>query len=225
MTQLRFAILLAIVGAMIAAGADPHRPACNTPACRKIKAFVKTQYCGILPIGIGPDVGCDVRRQISNSDVSEVASYSCERIGHCDQTGRAPTSVREALMTEMRLLGLPPAGERRVQFAVLKSKSKRWLLAEAFYMRSTEKAITECQVIAMFDPDGHAIVLRISKLQKTDIEKPMIVQWHPLDLRDVDGDGQLDAVLQGSLDEDNWFEVHGLAAGVPRLIFSGLGVK
>ena len=59
--------------------------------------------------------------------------------------------------------------------------------------------------------------------QKTDVERPAVTQWSPIDLADVDGDGQVDVVLRGDAYEDHWLEVVSVGQGSSRTVFSGLG--
>jgi len=42
-------------------------------------------------------------------------------------------------------------------------------------------------------------------------------------IADVDGDGQLEIILEGDAYEDHWLEVDKMQAGSFRKIFSGLG--
>jgi hypothetical protein len=48
---------------------DPHRSACTSAYCKKVKSFLKEHYRGESP-GNGPDDGCDLRDQRSREQAS-----------------------------------------------------------------------------------------------------------------------------------------------------------
>lgn len=65
--------------------------------------------------------------------------------------------------------------------------------------------------------NSQVTVLRKVAFQKTDAEKNTVTTWSPLDLADVNGDGQIEVILEGDI------EVIGTKDGSIRTIFSGLG--
>ncbi len=99
----------------------------------------------------------------------------------------------------------------------------RYSLAEAYYFRSLGGNIELCQVIVIIDSNSHSLVLRKLPFQKTDADVPAVTLWSPVDIVDVDGNGQFDVVLEGDAYEDHWLEVIAVHNGVPITIFSGLG--
>jgi hypothetical protein len=61
------------------------------------------------------------------------------------------------------------------------------------------------------------------QFQKTNADKPTVTTWFPMGIADVDGDGQLEIILEGDAYEDHWLEVDKMQGGSFRKIFSGLG--
>lgn len=59
--------------------------------------------------------------------------------------------------------------------------------------------------------------------QKTDADVPQVTTWFPVDIADVDGDGQAEIVLEGDAYEDHWLEVFDIQDDSFKTIFSGLG--
>lgn len=204
---------------------DPRRPACTSADCRKIRSFLKARYCGRSPWGNGPDDGCELKLPKSQPGAAVIAHVECEWVDSknvCRQLGRAPDGLRTVLVGELHRLGLPPTEDKRVYFTIWRSTSE-WSLAEASYSRAAEPNLAICQVIVMFDPHLQAFVLHEVPLQKTGYDVSHVVTWGILGLTEVDGDGQPEAILDGSEYEDHWIEVHGIRDGLPRMIFSGLG--
>jgi hypothetical protein len=80
-----------------------------------------------------------------------------------------------------------------------------------------------CEVIAIIDRSSHLHVLRKVPFQKTAAVKPEVTTWSPIDLADVDGDGNVDVILEGDAYEDHWLEVETVQDGSSHTIFSGLG--
>ena len=78
-------------------------------------------------------------------------------------------------------------------------------------------------MIVIVDQNSHVSVLRKVRFQKTDADKNTVTTWSPIDLADVDGDGQIDVILQGDAYEDHWIEVDSVKDGSSHTIFSGLG--
>lgn len=211
------------------ADADPHRPPCNSAGCRKIRSFLRAHYCGKSPFGNGPDDGCDIKDlKQPKIGIDVIAHFDCrwsetEQKRVCKQYGQPPSEIRATLIRELRRLGLPTAEDRRTNFTLWKSRFSGWSVAEGYNNRLVGSNITLCLVLVMIDPDSQVIVLRELHCQKTDVDVPQITTWSPLDLIDVDGDGQPDVVLRGEGYENYWLEVHSVQNGSPRMIFSGLG--
>jgi len=209
---------------------DPHRPACNDAPCKKIKAFVKTHYCGESPYGNGPDDGClIVHPTLSKSGMVSISHFSCEWSASdkrvCKQEGQVSSETRGAAMREMRQLGLPATAEKETYFNVWKSNTTGWILAEAYYQGPIDKDdnFTLCQVILLVDPNSGTIGLRKLPFRKADVDVPRVTTWEVLGLADADSDGHPDIILQGNAYEDYWVEVVALDHGSPRTVFSGLG--
>src|SRR5579859_5184135 len=103
---------------------DPHRPACTSTACNRIKSFAKAHYCG-APQGNGPDDSCEIRRPKSPGPGIKVdAEFECkwvEGIRKCQQHGQPSSEVRNILMGELRRLGLPPKAKGQIYFNVWES--------------------------------------------------------------------------------------------------------
>lgn len=83
--------------------------------------------------------------------------------------------------------------------------------------------MTLTQVIAIVGKNSHVSVLRKAPFQKTDADKNTVTTWSLLDLADVNGDGQIELILEGDAYEDHWIEVVGTKDASFRTIFSGLG--
>jgi hypothetical protein len=98
-----------------------------------------------------------------------------------------------------------------------------WSLVEAYYDHIEGSDVTVCQVIAVFGQNSQMSVLRKVPFQKTDADKNTVTTWSPLDLADVNSDGQIEVILEGDAYEDHWIEVVGMKDGSFRTIFSGLG--
>ena|SRR5580704_4104166 len=227
-------LLVALVALLIAVGQangqddkDPHRPACTSSACRKIKSFVKTHYCGESPFGNGPDDGCEIRiPKKLGSGIEAEASFDCkwiEGVRKCEQHVQPAAEVRGVLVGELRRLGLPTKAPGPIYFNVWKSIAADLYLAEAFYEHVAGDERSLCQVIATIDRSSHVQIMRKVPFQKTDVDKPAVTTWSLIDLADVDGNGHIDVVLEGDAYEDHWLEVDNVQGGVPRTIFSGLG--
>lgn len=204
---------------------DPHRPPCNSAQCRKAKSFVKTHYCG-APEGNGPDDSCDIRRPKTPSSVKVTASYGCkwvDGVRHCKQQGDPPSELRSILVSELRRLGLPAKAKGQIYFTVWQPIGLDWSLVEAYYDHIEQSDVTLCQVIAIVGRDFQVSVLRKVPFQKTDADKNTATTWSPLDLADVNRDGQTEVILEGDAYENHWIEVVGTKDGLFRTIFSGLG--
>src|ERR1039458_380654 len=205
---------------------DPHRPACTSARCRKIKSFVKAHYCG-APEGNGPADGCEIRRPKKlGTDVKVKAEYECKWLESgrkCHQHEPPSSEVRSILVAELRHLGLPAKSSGPIYFSVWESTSSGWSLAEAYYDHAAGDDLTLCQVIAIIDRSSHSHILRKVSFQKTDVDKPTVTTWSPVDIADVDADGHVEVILEGDAYEDHWLEVESVRAGSSHSIFSGLG--
>jgi hypothetical protein len=207
---------------------DPHRPACTSPGCRTIRSFLKARYCGESPSGNGPDDGCEIRPPKKlGTGFKVTAGFDCKWVDgarNCEQHGQPSSEVRNTLIGELRKLGLPAKANGQIYFTFWESTTSGWSLAAADYYHSAGDDLTLCQVILIIDQNSHVHVLRKVRFQKTDADKPMVTTWSPIDLVDVNGDGQIDVVLEGDAYEDHWLEVEGVQDdGSSHTIFSGLG--
>lgn len=93
----------------------------------------------------------------------------------------------------------------------------------ADYSHVTGDALYISEVVVLISPDSHVTVLRKLPFRKTDADVPDATEWSPVDIVDVDGDGQLDVVLEADAYEDHWLEVVTLRNGSAVTLFSGLG--
>lgn len=210
-------------------GKDPHRPACTSSPCQKIESFLRAKFCGASPFGNGPQNSCDTRyaKQLLTG-VNIIAAFDCkwsETDGRpkCRQRSEPPPSIRNLLVQELRRLGLPARAEKDIYFTVWQPSSAKWFLAAADYGQATGSALTLCQVIVVVDPDGHVQALRNVQFQKTKADAPTVTTWFPMGIADVDGDGQLEIILEGDTYENHWLEVDKMQNGSFRAVFSGLG--
>jgi hypothetical protein len=223
--------LFSLAGAQTRAQAerDPHRTACANAQCRKAKSFLKAHYCGESPFGNGPDDGCLIKRPTKTRTSIEVsADFNCawnqsKQAAQCVQRGQATSDIRSILIGELRHLGLPTKANGQIYFTIWKSSSSDWSVAEAYYSRTVGTDLDVCQVIVIIDQNSHVVVLRKLPFQTTDVDVPRVTQWSLLDLVDVDGDGQVEIILEGDAYEDHWLEVIGMRDGSPKTLFSGLG--
>lgn len=224
-------ILMVVASTMAKAQSekDPHRPGCANAHCRKVEEFVKKHYCGASPFGNGPDDGCEIKAvDKPRAGVAVIADYKCEwsdskQATQCEQHGQTPQVVRNILITELHRLGLPDNASGQIYFEVWKSAHAGWSVATAYYSRSVGAELELCEVIAVVDESAHAIVLRKLPFQKTDQDVYTVTQWAPVDIADVDSDGQEDIVLEGDEYENHWLEVVSIRDGSSTTIFSGLG--
>ncbi|MGD1216099.1 MAG: hypothetical protein ABR861_14055 [Terriglobales bacterium] len=206
---------------------DPHRPACTSAHCRKIKSFLKAHYCGESPYGNGPDDGCEIRPPKKlGTGIKVTAGFDCkwiEGVSKCQQHGQPSSEVRGILIAELRRLGLPAKASGQVYFTVWESTASGWSLAAADYDHSAGADSTLCQVIVIIDESSQVHVLRKVPFQKTDADVPAVTTWSPIDLADVNGDGHIEVILEGDAYEDHWLEVDNVQDGSTHTIFSGLG--
>lgn len=205
---------------------DPHRPTCTSPSCRTVRSFVKAHYCG-APEGNGPNDSCDIRRPKSHGPGIKVdAAFECkwiDGIRKCKQHGQPSSEVHNILMGELRRLGLPAKAKGQIYFNVSESPTSGLTLASADYDRSAGNDLWLSQVIVTIDQSLQVAVLRKVRFQKTDVDKPTVTTWSPIDLADVDGSGHIAVVLEGDACEDHWLEVVSVQNGSSRTLFSGLG--
>ena len=123
----------------------------------------------------------------------------------------------------MRRLGLPQKAEKDIYFTVWQPPSAKWSLAAADYGETSGNQLALCQVIVVVDPGGRVQMLRKVQFQKTNADKPTVTTWFPMGIADVDGDGELEIILEGDAYEDHWLEVNKMQGGIFRKVFSGLG--
>ena len=208
---------------------DPHRPGCTSTACQKIESFLRSNFCGAAPFGNGPKNGCDTRyAKPLLTGVNVMAAFNCETNvtdgrPKCRQRSEPAPAVRSILVREIRRLGLPASAKKDIYFTVWQPSSAKWSLAAADYGQAKGGELALSQVILVVDPGGHVQVLRKVQFQKTNADKPTVTTWFPLGIADVDGDGQLEIILEGDAYENHWLEVEKMQGGSFRKIFSGLG--
>lgn len=208
---------------------DPRRPACTSAPCQKIESFLKTNFCGASPFGSGPPNGCDTRyAKPLLTGVNVLAAFDCEwnvtdGRPKCRQRSEPSPAIRSILLREMRRLGLPAKAEKDTYFTVWQPSSAKWFLAAADYGHANSSDLALCQVILVVSPGGRVQALRKVRFQKTNADKSTVTTWFPIGIADVDGDGQLEIVLEGDAYEDHWLEVDQMQGGSFRKIFSGLG--
>ena len=232
----KYILITALVSALVAgtqlraaAKSDPHRPACVDAQCRKIMSFLKAHYCSESPYGDGPEAGCQIKTPKGpRPGVDIVADFECEwsdtkGATDCKQHGEPSSHIRSVLTRELWRLGLPAKANGQTYFTTWRSTASGWSLAAAYYSRTAHSTVELCQVIVVIDQSSHVLVLRKLPFQKTDVERPAVTQWYPIDLADADGDGHADVILQGDAYEDHWLEVVSVGHGVSRTVFSGLG--
>lgn len=208
---------------------DPHRPACTSAACQKIESFLRAHFCGATPFGNGPQDGCDTRysKQLLVG-INVLAAFDCETNQtdgrpKCRQRSEPSPAIRSILVREIRRLGLPSRAEKDIYFTVWQPSSTKWFLAAADYGQAKGSDLMLCQVILVVDPGGHVQTLRKVQFQKTKADAPSVTTWFPLGIADVDGDGQLEIILEGDAYKNHWLEVDKMRDGSFRKIFSGLG--
>jgi hypothetical protein len=223
-----FLSIISIASEIGSAEKDPHRHVCETASCQAIKRFLESHYCGESPFGNGPADGCDIRvarKQKINAKL--VADFNCtwsdeKKTQVCKLVGQIPVALMKPLDSELRRLGLPISISNDVKYRLL--SSTRFSVVEAYYESAKGPNLWLCQVIAVFsDPSKIAIAHEV-KYQKTDLDVPLVTTWTPVDIADVNGDGEPEVVLQGDAYEDHWFEVLTVKPDLSTtLLYSGLG--
>ena len=208
---------------------DPHRPVCVDAQCSKVKSFLKAHYCGESPFGDGPDDGCEIKRPAKpRTGVAVIADYHCawnerKKATQCEQHGQPSQVVRDILVRELQRIGLPAKANGQTYFTVWKSAYSGWSITVADYYRTIGSDLEICEVVAVIDESSHATVLRQMPFKRTDVDVPAVTWWTPVDLADVEGDGQEDVILGGNEYENHWLEVIRLRDGTAKTVFSGLG--
>jgi len=162
---------------------DPHRPACTSAPCQKIESFLKGHFCGASPFGNGPQNGCDTRsaKQLVTG-VNVIAAFDCEWSEtdgrpKCRQRSEPSPAIRNILVREMRLLGLPARAEKEIYFTVWQPSSAKWFLAAADFGQANDSDLKLCQVIVVVDRGGQVHVLRKVQFQKTNADVPTVTTW------------------------------------------------
>jgi hypothetical protein len=208
---------------------DSHRPACTSASCQKIESFLKAHFCGASPFGNGPQNGCDTRaaKQLVTG-VKVIAAFDCEWNAtdgrpKCRQRIEPPPAIRSLLLREMRRLGLPARAEKDIYFTVWQPSTAKWFLAAADYGQASGSDLALCQIIVVVNPGGHVQALRKVQFQKTKADAPIVTTWFPMGIADMDGDGQLEIIMEGDAHENHWLEVDQMQGGSFRKVFSGLG--
>jgi len=208
---------------------DPHRPPCTSARCRKIRAFIKSHYCGERLFGNGPEESCDLRglKKPAETGTEVTAEYFCSwdesaKASKCKQRGQPTSQERDIVLQQMRLVGLPKGGEHEVHFKVLRSSGLSVMQGVYDHLNGLE--LTFCEVVVVADANGGVHMLRKVKLRKAEnVDVVDFTTWSPVDIADADGDGRLEVVLEGDAYEDHWIEVVSLQNGAFRTVFSGLG--
>jgi hypothetical protein len=187
---------------------------------------LKEHYCGESPFGNGPDDGCNYKKPV-RSGAELTASFSCEwdeaaQKSRCNQFGQPSPENRALLLSELYRKGLPAGTEDDVAYTVIESPSG-WTLMSAVYQHIEGADLAVCEAVVALYKDGPAHVLRTIKLQHANADAPEVTIWSPLDIADVDGDGQPEILLRGDAYEDHWLEVIRIQGDSAETIFSGLG--
>ena len=142
---------------------DPHRPACTDARCRKVRSFLKANYCGASPFGNGPDDGCEIKDQGKpRPGVGVLADYRCEwdqseQAIQCEQHGEPTPALRKLLVGELHGIGLPANANGQTFFKVWKSGHSGWSIAEGYYSRSAGSDVELCEVIIVIDDSSRRI--------------------------------------------------------------------
>jgi hypothetical protein len=216
----RVGLILLLAAGAVAADDDPRRPACTTAVCLRIHDFVKAHYCVDAN---GPGDSCRPGSDKAGK-VKIEAGYDCTWVVNdrrCRQHGQPRVSQRDAAMANLRRLGLPVGAPGSVYFTSWKGSG--WSLVEAYFSRVDGEELSACGVIFVQRAGSAPIVLREMPYVRTDVDSKDLTTWTPIDIVDVDGDGQPEFVLEGDAYEDHWLEVIQIANGKPRTVFSGLG--
>jgi hypothetical protein len=145
---------------------DPHRPACTSAYCRKVKSYLKAHYCGESPYGNGPDDDCMIKTlNKSRTGISVIADYECKwsesgQTLRCEQHRQPSSLVRNMLIGELQHLGLPAKASGQTCFTVWKSTHSNRSIAVAYYSRSVGSDLELCEVVVVIDESSHVIALR-----------------------------------------------------------------
>jgi hypothetical protein len=204
------------------------RPAPALPAKRSSR-FCGPTFAALRRPGMVPRTAVTpVYSKQLLTGVNVIAAFDCETNPtdgrpKCRQRSQPSPAIRSILLREMRQLGLPATAEKDVYFTVWQPSSAKWFLAAADYDETNGNQLALCQVIVVVDAGGRVQALRKVRFQKTDADVPTVTTWFPMGIADVDGDGQLEIILEGDAYEDHWLEVDKLQNGSFRKIFSGLG--
>lgn len=209
---------------------ENHRFPCTGARCQKIISYLKAHYCGESPFGEGPDESCALRvvGRRPGPNVNALADYQCtwsekNEEYECHQQGQPSSTVRAILLNELHRIGLPANAKGETTFSVWKSATSDLLVASANYRRVAGLGIELCQVIVAIEGNSNPAVVRQLPFQRTDMDVPTVTRWSLVDLADVDGDGEIEIILEGDAYEDHWLEVVSVHKGLPQTIFAGLG--
>jgi hypothetical protein len=223
------ALLTVMCAQIFAQTKDPHRPPCTDSRCRRIKTFLKSNYCGESPFGNGPDDGCEIKNpKKPRTGVEVIANFTCKwnestEANVCQQHLQPPVNVCDILISELRQIGLPAKVKGQIYFTVWKSAHSGWSVAEANYSHAVGSSVELCQVIVIIADNSRPILLRKLPFQKTDADIPTVSQYSLLDVAEVEGNNQEQIVLEGDAYENQWLEVISFQDGTAKTLYSGLG--
>lgn len=153
-----------------------------------------------------------------------VAAFDCvwDATVKCTQTLAASPPLVGLARDELIKAGLP-VGEPRVFVEALRVRAD-WTVVHAYYHRVSGERMSIASVVLVLRDDGARVVLRMQRFTHTALDGPSAVRLHfVMDVRDVDGDGEAELVLNGEGYEAHWLEVFTLRGEKWRLLFSGLG--
>jgi len=159
----------------------------------------KTHYCG-APEGNGPDGSCEIRQPKKRLNVKVTANYDCkwvDGVRNCRQLEEPSLELRGILVGELRRLGLPAKAKGRIYFTVWQPTGLDWSLVEAYYDHVEGSDVTVVSGDCDHRPEFSCVRAAKGAFQNTDADKNTVTTWSPLDLADVNADGQIEVILEG----------------------------